>query len=74
MNIAEGSGRSSDTDYSRFVAYGRASCNELEYQLLLARDLGYLETVEFAPLAKEVSELRSMLTSFHRKLTRTHVG
>jgi len=42
MNIAEGSGRGSNADYARCVQIGLGSMNELEYQLLLARDLGFL--------------------------------
>ncbi len=38
-NIAEGCGRGSDAELKRFVQIARASANELEYHLLLARDL-----------------------------------
>jgi len=68
MNVAEGSGRSSRTDYSRFVGYASASCNEAEYQLLLARDLGYIPDSDFKAMSAELAEVRSMLTSLQRAL------
>ena len=41
-NIAEGCGRSSDGDFCRFLEIAMGSVTELDYHLLLARDLGYL--------------------------------
>jgi four helix bundle protein len=40
MNLAEGSGRSTDRDHARFVANAIGSASQLEYQLRLAADLG----------------------------------
>ncbi len=41
-NIAEGCGRDGDVELARFLRIAMGSANELEYQLMLARDLGYL--------------------------------
>lgn len=41
-NIAEGRGRGSDADSCRFLWHSLGSCNELEYDLLLANDLSVL--------------------------------
>lgn len=38
-NIAEGTGRGSDADFARFVQFAVGSISEVDYQLLLARDL-----------------------------------
>lgn len=43
-NIAEGCGRSSNTDLARFLHIAFASASELEYFLLLARDLDFVAT------------------------------
>ena len=39
-NIAEGCGRATNADFTRFLHISLGSANELEYQLLLCRDLG----------------------------------
>jgi four helix bundle protein len=49
-NIAEGCGRRSDAEMKRFLQIARGSANEVEYHLLLARDLQYLAAEEFNDL------------------------
>ena len=51
----------------RFLQIKRGSANELEYHLLLARDLRLLQTAEFAEfkdLEAKVFEIQRMLASF----------
>ncbi|MFH1105558.1 MAG: four helix bundle protein, partial [Actinomycetota bacterium] len=67
-NIAEGSGRPSEVDYARFIGYAGGSCNETEYHLLLARELGFLEAEDWSALDAEVGEIRSMLVGFSKRL------
>jgi four helix bundle protein len=43
-NIAEGCGRSGEAELGRFMLISMGSATELEYHLLLARDLGYLDS------------------------------
>lgn len=73
-NISEGSGRDSDVDYARFLGYSVASATELEYQLLLARDLGYLTPETHQRLNDELGEVRAMLLSISRRLRREPVA
>ena len=68
MNLAEGSGRSSDRDYARFVSNAIGSASELEYQLILAEDLGYGETGAGDEAQVLTTEVRMMLVAFRRTL------
>ena len=70
-NIAEGSGRGSDKDFRRFLRHSLGSTNELEYDLLLARDLNLLPAADFEPLADRLSEIRRMLSGLIETLTRS---
>src|SRR5271170_2438352 len=63
-NIAEGCGRRSDGEMRRFLQIARGSANELEYHLLLAKDLHLLQTAEFVDLEGRVLEIQRMLASF----------
>jgi len=67
-NIAEGCCRSSAPDFARFLQMSMGSASELDYHLLLCRDLGYLKPLAHEPLAQGVSEIKRMLTSLIRKL------
>ena len=61
-NMAEGAGRGSDADFGRFLWHSMGSCNELEYDLLLARDLTFLPEREHTQLTGQLVEVRRMLT------------
>ena len=67
-NISEGCGRDSRADFARFLQIATGSASELEYHLLLARDLGLLVAKDFQGLAREVIEVKRMLTSLIRKV------
>ncbi|RMD92958.1 MAG: four helix bundle protein [Calditrichaeota bacterium] len=67
-NIAEGCGRNSDAQLARFCHIAMGSASELEYHLLLAHDLKYLNDNQFEQLTRDVIEVKRMLTSFIQKL------
>ena len=69
-NIAEGCGRESDADFARFLQMAAGSASELEYQLLLAKDLGYLPADRHAELRAACKEVRRMLYAFIEYLRR----
>jgi four helix bundle protein len=62
-NIAEGSGRRSDGELTRFLHIARGSAAELEYHLLLAHDLELLSGSTHNSLAQQTDEVQRMLTS-----------
>jgi four helix bundle protein len=67
-NIAEGAGRGSDPDFRRFLWHSLGSCNELEYDLLLARDLRFLPLETHTRLAGQLEEVRRMLSSLVQRI------
>ena len=68
-NIAEGAGRSSDADFRRFLWHSLGSSNEVEYDLLLAKDLGFLPLRLHTGLTGQVEEVRRMLIGLVQRLT-----
>jgi len=67
-NIAEGCGRRSDPEMKRFVQIARGSASELEYHLLLAKDLQLLTADEFKNLEGKIFEIQRMLASLSQRL------
>ena len=67
-NIAEGCGRNTDADFARFIQMSMGSASETEYQLILARDLGFLPKGSYEPLHNEVEEVKRMLASLLKTL------
>ncbi|TWT93670.1 four helix bundle protein [Neorhodopirellula pilleata] len=67
-NIAEGCGRSGDNELARFCDIAMGSASETEYQLLLAKDLGYLDHQTYQTLESQLISVRRMLNSFIRTL------
>jgi four helix bundle protein len=53
-NIAEGSCRRGDIDFARFLQMAAGSTSELEYHLLLARDLKLLQMPDYQRLSVEL--------------------
>jgi len=67
-NIAEGCGRDTAAELTRFMHIAAGSASELEYHLLLSHDLGLLPTAIYTDLHNNVTEIKRMLTSFTQKL------
>ena len=67
-NIAEGHKRGSTTEYLRFLGIAAGSAAELETQLLLARELGYLPDEKAKSLLALHAEIERMLDALARKL------
>ena len=67
-NIAEGSAKSSNKDFSRFLEISIGSSFELETLFILAFDLGYIDTSCFEDLNIRINEIQKMLIGFKNKL------
>jgi four helix bundle protein len=62
-NIAEGCGRGSDKDFSKFLYISMGSACEVEYLLILARDLKYLDNKLANQLITQIQEIKKMIST-----------
>ena len=69
-NIAEGCGRQRDRELLYFLRVARGSAREVECQLLLSRDLGYVSHESWAPLDAAAQDVSKMLNGFAAKVRR----
>ena len=65
-NIAEGCGRNRRGELIRFLYIASGSAAELDCQLIVAEDQGFLSPGESAALHKEVTEIQKMLAGLRR--------
>lgn len=65
-NIAEGAGRNSKNEFKQFLSIAQGSIAELETQLLIARNLGFVKEPE--SLLIELDELSKMIIGLARAL------
>jgi four helix bundle protein len=67
-NIAEGCGRDSEGELLRFMRIAMGSSSELEYELILAHDLGYVPDEKYNTIHGDLVQVRKMLNAFIQKL------
>lgn len=60
-NIVEGKARGSNKEYKRFLLMARGSLEELKYQLLLAKDLQYINEMIYEDTLNEAKVIGRML-------------
>jgi len=73
-NIAESAGKKTRPEFARFLQMAAGSASELEYHLLLSRDLGYLDVESYNLLCAQVVETKKMLTGYLQYLWGTKTG
>lgn len=69
-NIAEGFERYSALELKQFLNIAKGSAGEVRTQLKLARNLGYIETIEAENLLKRCEEVSRMLSVYRKKVGR----
>lgn len=67
-NIAEGCGRFSYKETAQFMQIAFGSANELEYLLLLSKDLGFIAENAYPKYVLDVTEVKRMLSSLINKI------
>jgi four helix bundle protein len=68
MNLAEGSHRLNRKEYRQFVGIAKGSAGEMKYQLLLAKDLGYIDENIYNELRSQYERISQMLTGLAKSL------
>jgi len=72
-NIAEGRGRGSRRDYRRFVLIARGSAFELQAQIIIASDVGYLAEPTAESLGARTAAIAQMLSALVRSIDRPRI-
>ncbi len=67
-NIAEGCGRGGNAEFQRFLQMAMGSASELEYHILLSRDLHFLDEESHDRMQLQVVEVKRMLAGLIRKV------
>jgi four helix bundle protein len=67
-NIAEGFGRSTQGDFTKFLQISLGPANEGEYFLILGNDLTYMAKSEFDNSYRQVNEIKAMLIALIQKV------
>lgn len=67
-NIAEGCGRRTNAELANFLNIASGSASEVEYEILLAQEIGYITAEQCGAWTREIQELRSMLSAYMKKL------
>ena len=65
-NIAEGAARTGDREFAQFLNVARGSLSELETQLLIASDLGYITSND--PIFDVVDQVSRLVTGLHKSV------
>ena len=73
-NIAEGFGRTGDPELARFLQIGMGSACELEYHILLAKELQLLSDPKYDELAAKVIEIKKMLATLLSRVRNAKQG
>lgn len=67
-SIAEGAGRDSDAEFAMDLKRARAAGHELEYLVLLCRDLGFFASEVHDELAAQIIEVRKMISGLIKRI------
>ena len=66
-NISEGCGRDSDAEFNRFLTIALGSASEVEYLLILSKDLNYIDYNSFIQLDENINNIKRKIYSLKQK-------
>ena len=67
-NIAEGCGRGSNKDYANFLQIALGYAYEVDYQLLLAKDLTYIKVENYLIISRKIDAVKRQLAVLLQKV------
>ena len=67
-NIAEGAGRNSEKEFLRFLSIAMGSIAELETQIIISKNIQYIDEDQFNDLMSKLIEIRKMLIGLKKSL------
>jgi len=68
-NIVEGTGQRSGREFARFLDIALKSKSELEYHLMLSREIRVITVNDFESLSAQAIEVRKMLYGLRTRVT-----
>ena len=71
-NIAEGAGRITEKEFKYFLRVSYGSSCELETQLIIASEMGYITKKDFNIIANKIYEIQKMTYSFYNSQSMQH--
>lgn len=69
-NIAEGSARTSKKDQAHFYQFAYSSLMEVANQMILAKDLNYIESVDLKKAKANIAEISNKLNALRKSCIR----
>ena len=70
-NIAEGCGRKTDPEFARFIHISLGSAHEVEYLLMLSRDLTYLQEADYLLLDQKINMIKRKLYHLEKTINKS---
>jgi four helix bundle protein len=68
-NLCEGGARNTNGEYKQFIGIAQGSAAELEYQIILSKDLGFISVEESEKLISEALQVLKMLIGLSKSIT-----
>ncbi|HPC34170.1 MAG TPA: four helix bundle protein [Candidatus Absconditabacterales bacterium] len=69
-NIAEGCNRGTDKEFIRFLYIARGSCSELKTQLIISKEIAYIEKTICDKLCADIDNINKMINGLIQKLSK----
>jgi len=68
MNLVEGGARKGKKEFAHFISIALGSCEEVRYQLLLSKDLEYIDKKDYEKAENEYERIKKMLSKLFSRV------